>query len=140
MSYQTVVLSTFEEYLANTDEGEADVAERIAIRNATLHAFPFSVVLQVAYAEMDYANRWAWQQFGPRDGECFAVRRGLRPSEYPMCHDPEPHVHRGTWCCHWHIKTDYDFGYCEWYFSNSTDKDRFLSFAPTINWGENHPN
>ncbi len=139
MTYQTVVLSTLEEYLANTDETEEDRCEQIAFRNATLSEFPYSVMLEVAFSEMDYASRWAWQQFGPRHGECFDVRRGSKPSEYPMCKDPEPHSHQGTWCCHWYVKTDYDFGICEWFFSNSNDRDRFLVFAPTINWGENFP-
>ena len=139
MSYRTVVLSSIEEYLPNTEETDEGMAEQRACRNATLNAFPYSVVLQVAYPEMDYANRWAWQQFGPRHGECFDVRRGSKPSEYPMCNDPEPHAHQGTWCCWWHMKTDYDFGFCEWYFSNSTDRDRFLAFVPAISWGENYP-
>jgi hypothetical protein len=139
MSHQTALLSSFKEYLANTDETKEELTEQLAVRDATLRAFPFGVILQVAYPEIDYANRWAWQQFGPRDGECFDVRRGSRPSEYPVCDDPEPHVHEGTWSCHWLVKTDYDFGFCEWFFSSSVDKDRFLAFAPTINWGENFP-
>lgn len=139
MSHQTALLSSFEEYLANTDETKEELAEHLAVREATLRKFPFSVILQVAYPEIDFANRWAWLQFGPRDGECFDVRRGSKPSEYPMCNDPDPHDHQGTWCCHWLVKTDYDFGFCEWYFSNPTDRDRFLAFVPTINWGENFP-
>ena len=73
MSHQTVLRSSFEEYLANTDETKEELAEQLAVRDATLRAFPFSVILQVAYPEIDYANRWTWQQFGPRDGECFDV-------------------------------------------------------------------
>jgi len=139
MTYQTVVISSLEQYLANTDETEEDLREQIAIRDAIQIAFPFSVMLEVVTSEVDYANRWAWQQFGPRHGEFFDVRRGLRPSEYPMCDNPEPHFHQGSWCCHWYVKTDYDFGFCEWLFANSTDRDRFLAFAPSINWGENYP-
>jgi len=140
MSHQTALLSSFEEYLANTDETNEELTEQLAVRDATLGAFPFGVILRVAYPEIDYANRWASQQFGPRDGECFDVRRGSKPSEYPVCDDPEPHDHQGTWCCcQLPVKTDYDFGFCEWYFSNPTDRDRFLAFAPTINWGENFP-
>ena len=45
MSHQTVVLSSFEEYLANTDETEEELADQIAFRNATLSTFPFSVIL-----------------------------------------------------------------------------------------------
>ncbi|WP_339613167.1 hypothetical protein [uncultured Rubinisphaera sp.] len=59
MAYQTVVLSNLEEYLANTDETEEDLREQIAFRNASLCAFPYSVMLEVAFSEMDYANRWA---------------------------------------------------------------------------------
>ena len=139
LTFQTVVVSSLEQYLANTDETEDERSEQIAFRNATLHEFPYAVMLEVAFPEMDYANRWAWQHFGPRHGECFEVRTGLRPSEYPMCPLEEPHEHKGTWCCQWFVKTDYDFGFCEWYFSNASDKDHFLEFAPSINWGENYP-
>jgi hypothetical protein len=81
MSHQTALLSSFEEYLANTDETKEELTEQLAVRDATLRAFPFGVILQVAYPEIDYANRWAWQQFGPRDGKCFDVRFGSKPSD-----------------------------------------------------------
>ncbi len=42
MSHQTVIVSSFEEYLANTDETEEELAEKIAIRNNTLCEFPLA--------------------------------------------------------------------------------------------------
>ena len=99
-----------------------------------LTMFPFAVMLQVAYPEMDYANRWCWQQFGPAHGECWQ-----HCSEYPVCDLPHPHAHVGQWMTHWYVKTDYDFGFNEWYFIREADRDRFLEFVPHVNWGEKFP-
>jgi hypothetical protein len=40
----------------------------------------------------------------------------------------------------WHflVKTDYDFGFCEWYFSERSDRDCFLASVAEINWGEKY--
>lgn len=108
----------------------ADIAER----NARMAAFPFSVMLQVAYPEMDFANRWCWHQFGPAHGECQQYQ-----SEYPACRQTGPHIHSGKWATYWHEKTDYNFGFHEWYFASESDRDRFLEFVPELNWGENYP-
>ncbi len=34
--------------------------------------------------------------------------------------------------------TDYDFGFCEWYFSEQSDRDGFLASMGEINWGEKY--
>jgi hypothetical protein len=82
----------------------------------------------------DFANRWCWQNFGPCDGECTQ-----RYSEYRVCDRSEPHSHVGKWTSHWFVKTDYDFGYNEWYFAENVDRDRFLANVDKINWGEHFP-
>lgn len=37
---------------------------------------------------------------------------------------------------YWLAKTDYDFGFNEWYFKRHADLNRFLEFIPHITWGE----
>jgi hypothetical protein len=136
MTHRTVVLSDFESYLAykyrsmSLEAGEAEVQDR----QRRLVAFPHAVILQVAYPELDFANRWCWQQFGPAHGECLESY-----SEYPACNLPHPHNHEGKWFTNWLEKTDYDFGYNEWCFSRREEKNRFLEFVPQINWGERYP-
>jgi len=69
MSYRTVEVSTFDEYLASEgDSFEVRAAEEVDRRDR-LSRFPYSVVLKVSYPELDFANRWCWQNFGPSDGE-----------------------------------------------------------------------
>lgn len=96
--------------------------------------FPYDVVLQLAYPQVDFANRWCWQQFGPAHGECLEYS-----SEYPACLEKEKHRHEGRWLTHWLAKTDYDFGFNEWRFVQQADRDKFLAFVPHITWGENFP-
>jgi len=129
MTYQTAVLSSFEEYLAVDDD---PLEERD--RNSRLLRFPFSIMLKVSFAELDFANRWCWQQFGPGDGECMQ-----RESEYRACDVSEPHSHVGTWTSHWFVKTEYNFGFNEWYFAECVARDRFLAHVEALNWGEHYP-
>jgi hypothetical protein len=139
MVYRTVVVSTYDEYLTSeypetsadeTRAREADLEER----RTRLAIFPNAVVLQVAYPEMDFANRWCWQQFGPADGDCHEAS-----SEYPACDLRTEHRHVGTWRTCWLAKTDYNFGFNEWCFADHQGRDRFVQFIPQINWGESYP-
>ncbi len=139
MTYRTAIHSTFEDYLVSTDETQQELEEQQSARHETLSNFPFSVMLQVAYPELDFVNRWCWQSFGPHQGECFQIRSGYKSSEYPACDLALPHSHIGTWRHRWLVKTDYDFGFCEWYFSNKADHVKFLAFVPSIHWGEKYP-
>ena len=139
MTVQTWGRDDFEGYLdfeypLERHGSAAARADETRNRNTRMASFPHSVLLRVAFAEMDFANRWCWQQFGPSDGQC------LQPySEYPACSMSGKHEHRGTWMSHWLAKTDYNFGYNEWHFSNLADRDRFVEYLPQVNWGENFP-
>lgn len=139
MTHRTAVLTSYGDYLASEyPDPSAEVASSrtadLLEREARLATHPYSVVLQVAYPEMDYANRWCWQQFGPASGECQQAH-----SEYSACPLRTAHTHEGRWLTYWLAKTDYDFGFNEWCFSSSTDRDAFLEFFPSVNWGENYP-
>ncbi|WP_442485513.1 hypothetical protein [Aeoliella sp. SH292] len=134
MSHQTVEASSFEEYLASDDDSLEDRAAQEVDRNERLSRFPYSVMLKVAFPERDFANRWCWQHFGPCDGECTQ-----QYSEYRACHRNESHSHVGNWTSHWFVKTDYNFGFSEWYFAESVDRDRFVANVDSVNWGEHFP-
>jgi hypothetical protein len=133
MSHRTVTLSSFEEYLSSEGYSPDVRADEERERNERLSRFPYTVTLQVSFPELDYANRWCWQRFGPSDGDCLQ-----RQSDYPACSVPEPHSHTGKWMWCFLIKTDYDFGFCEWYFSEQSDRDCFLASVGEINWGEKY--
>ncbi len=134
MTHQTAVLSTFDAYCKTGGDDAAEQLAHQAEREQTLLRFPNAVMLELAFAELDYANRWCWQQFGPCDGECTQEY-----SDYRVCNTASPHTHEGTWTNRWFAKTDYNFGFNEWYFSTVSDRDRFIEFVPLINWGENFP-
>ncbi|MGL6076356.1 MAG: hypothetical protein ACRC8S_19560 [Fimbriiglobus sp.] len=129
MSFRTVVIARFEDYLAT---GE-DSPEQQGDRQQRLSRFPYTVILKLSYPELDFANRWCWQQFGPRDGYCTQ-----RSSEYPACDLQKQHSHAGEWTTHFFVKTDYNFGFNEWYFARSEDRDQFLANVPDIHWGEKY--
>jgi hypothetical protein len=78
MSYRTVVLSTFEEYRNCSEDSPQECAEEERDRQERLVRFAYAVMLQVSFPELDFANRWCWQRFGPSDGEC--TLRALRIS------------------------------------------------------------
>jgi hypothetical protein len=136
MTLRTVRLSDYEAYVDSVSPADAVEARAAgaAERRARMVGFPFAVMLQVSYPELDFANRWCWHQFGPAHGECDQAY-----SEYPACDQPGPHCHLGRWMTYWHEKTDYDFEFNEWYFAREADRDRFLEFVPDLNWGEHYP-
>jgi hypothetical protein len=133
------MLADFETFLNevypadNANSATARTSE-IEERKTRLAAFPYSVILQLSYPQMDFATRWCWQQFGPARGEC-----EQSSSEYPACHDKSRHVHDGGWSTYWLAKTDYNFGFNEWLFVQQADRDKFLAFVPNITWGEKFP-
>jgi len=133
MSFRTVELSSFEEYLRECYPETGNSLEE-EDRDARLSRFPHVVMLKVAFPELDFANRWCWQQFGPYHGECQESY-----SEYRTCRLAEPHSHHGTWAYYFFEKIDYDFGFCEWYFTNRGHFERFLANVENINWGESYP-
>lgn len=134
MTYRTVILSDFESYLANEHTGLQEFQSERREREARLENFPHTVLLQLAFAEFDFANRWCWQRFGPAEGLCLQA-----DSEYPACTQAGPHSHDGRWMFEWLGKTDYNFGFNEWYFRESSERDQFLDFVPMICWGEKYP-
>ena len=133
MSHRTTTVSSFEEYLASQDYPPEVQSEVELERKDRLTRFPYEVTLQVSFAELDFANRWCWQHFGPGDGECFQRR-----SDYSVCCISESHSHAGKWMWYWLAKTNYNFGFCEWYFSDQADRDCFLAHVAEINWGEKY--
>ncbi len=134
MTHRTVEPSSIEEYLASEDDSLEDRSAQELDRNARLSRFPHSVMLKVSFPELDFANRWCWQNFGPSDGECTQ-----RYSEYRVCNLSMPHSPAGTWMSHFFAKTDYDFGFNEWYFAEIVDRDWFVANVEKINWGEHFP-
>ncbi|TWU06883.1 hypothetical protein CA54_52850 [Symmachiella macrocystis] len=134
MIYRTAILSTFDAYLETGGDTAEEQADQQRERQEIVRDFPFAVMLELAFPELDFANRWCWKKFGPANGEC-----SQRYSEYPACTIDLPHCHVGAWAEHWFVKTDYDFGFNEWYFSQPADYEAFLRFVPSIDWGENYP-
>lgn len=134
MSYRTVEASSIEEYLASDDDSPEYRADQEVDRGKRLSRFPHGVMLKVSFAEIDFANRWCWQNFGPCDGECLQ-----QYSEYRVCDRNEPHSHLGKWSSYFYVKTEYNFGFNEWYFAEIADRDRFIANVNNIDWGENYP-
>ncbi len=130
MTYRTVILSSFEK-LRNFEPGKNDDYSE---RERRLQSFPFAVMLQMSFPEIDYTTRLCWQKFGSAHGECTQ-----HYSEYPVCKITDEHCHIGRWAKEFFVKTEYDFGFCEWYFAMQTDYEEFGRCIPEINWGEKFP-
>lgn len=93
--------------------------------------YPHSIILALFYPQMDFADRWCWQQFGSPQGVC-----SDRYSEYPSCTETGEHQHTGKWQTHWWGKVGYDFGYNEYFFAQQADYEAFCAFIPQICFGE----
>jgi hypothetical protein len=138
MTHRTEKLSSYNEYLdevyplgahGSAEDRVLDERER----EPFTRRFPYTVVLKVSYPELDVSNRWCWKQFGPADGDCLDTQ-----SEFRSCEQLLSHSHVGGWCWRWLAKTDYDFGYNEWYFESAEHRAAFLRFVPEITCGEKY--
>lgn len=128
------ILSSYDEYLAldyvpSEDKNDVDLE-----RAERLSRFPYSVMLQLVFPEIDFVNRWCWKNLGASYGECLQSH-----SHYRVCEIEQPHCHYGNWTDKFLEKTDYDFGFNEWYFISESDQKAFLEFVPMITWGEKFP-
>jgi hypothetical protein len=122
-----------------------------------LAQFPYGTVVECDFPEWDVANRWCWQNFGPRHGECWGhveyatcplvlptehvVKIQVRGKEYELKRysSVPKHNHVGIWTTHWFGKTEYDHGFGEFCFCNEDHKAKFLEYVPHVDWGENFP-
>ncbi len=134
MTCKTAILSHFDCYFACDDDTLEERSEQQSLREVRLLHFPYAAMLQVAFPEIDFVNRWCWMTFGSRNGDC-----NEKYSEYRVCNLDEPHSHSGVWTDYWFVKTDYDFGFNEWYFASEADYNLFLQNVENFNWGEHYP-
>ena len=134
MTLQTARQSSIDAYLAYESDAQDERNEQRRLRDQRLLRFPHAMMLEVAFPELDCVNRWCWTNFGPRDGDC-----AQKYSEYRVCDIDVPHSHAGVWTDYWFTKTDYNFGFNEWYFADRLHYDQFVKNIPNINWGENYP-
>lgn len=124
--------------------------------------FPFTVIVEGSWPELDNAERWLWENIGPRHGKCHD-----QYSEYPGCplvrateyvetgsykdkegkehfwedkryKEVEEHEHEGSWVVLGLGKTGYDYGNAEFYFKNEADRDAFVTAVPAIGFGERY--
>ena len=130
---RTLEISSFDAYLSKGSNPIEYASTDVESRVERMKRFPFAVMLKVSYPELDFASRRCWNSFGPCDGTCVQSH-----SEYRVCFNDSSHSHLGTWASHWFEKTTYDFGFNEWYFASSEDRDLFLAALGEINWGENY--
>ena len=135
MTHRTAILSDIEAYLDYEAFTPEVRAEEIADRNSRLLLFPNAVLLQVAYPELDFANRWCWNQFGPADGECTQ-----KDSYYRICEVDQPHSHSGSWMTHWLAKTDYDLDSMNGTLQSATITIASLRFYLNLTGARNFPN
>jgi len=148
---KSMKISNLDEYLQI--EPLDDPAERDQLHVRFLHG----VVVECDFPEWDVANRWCWQNCGPRHGECssqpqYATCPVILPTEriektnwggqqleLKRYSSVPVHHHVGIWTTYWFGKTDYDHGFGEFCFSNENDLAKFLEFVPQVDWGENYP-
>lgn len=143
-------ISTRAEYLQIEPSDDVDVEESHTL-------FPHHVVVECDLPEWNVAIRWCWNNFGPRDGECWSQleyatcpiilktehteKMVVRGKEYEIKRylNVDAHHHVGSWTTNWFGKTDYDHGFGEFCFSSEQDRAKFLEYVPQVDWGENFP-
>lgn len=128
MDFNAVIHTDFDAFLYASGESVLELQRLEREREKIRGRFPFAVMLEASYDNQDVANRWCYQNFGPRFGECIE-----KYSRHPNCDIDVPHSHSGIWTSEWYEKMDYDYGFNEWYFSSQENSDQFIQFVHTMN-------
>ncbi len=132
-------LSNFENFLRDdlligNQCREEYLKSKINERNVILSDFPYSIVLKTSYSQIDFAEWLLWQLFGDMNGIC-----NQNSSDIPACKIKNKHQHKGNWTNLWLAKTDYDYGFNEWFFKSKKDCKIFINILPLLKqmkgWG-----
>ncbi len=157
VDFSPMRLGTLEEYVGGSFLDRASALNDTLASEEIYDHFPFSVIIEADYPEWDVAERWCWQTFGPRHGECnwgsdypacpiilaaekilTTVVRAGQEYKYMTYSNPVEHSHSGPWTAYWFGKTSYDHGFGAFCFSNENDKNRFIAHVPEVNLGEKY--
>jgi hypothetical protein len=129
MTHSSLIISSFEKYMESEDDSPEERADQNEERVKRLAQFRHALMLECHFVDMDRADQWCWQHFGPRHGDCNQAY-----SKFRVCDLESPHCHFGKWTTHWFVKTDYDFGFNEWYFRDAPDRESFREFVSRKIW------
>ena len=135
MAQKYITRSSFEAYEKryNSLSTDSDHGKTVSLKRATILAkFPFSIMTLTAIDDIDFANFWLWNKFGPCNGSCHQSTSAFKACDVHVYHD-----HVGSWCCHFFAKTGYDFGFNEWYFDNKPSLILFKKFITKFNKDKN---
>ncbi len=108
--------------------------------------FPHVVTVVGHHEEHDECVYWLWMNVGPKDGPCcqqYSVkpacttclafrpeRRGSDGDVYWECTDDIPeHESEGEWRYVYIHKTGYDYGYCDYGFTDPVAAERFRAWV-----------
>lgn len=136
-----MLISTLEHYLktyCSRSDLIFDDKEKEHERIRIIEAFSHTVVIEAAYEEFDHVELWCWKKFGPSDGLCRDAYNYVHACPVvlaaPSIKDVRyaRHEHVGMWCKLWLGKTDYDYGFSQFCFKNSDDKNAFLEAITEI--------
>jgi hypothetical protein len=115
-------LTINEEYIS--ERGQPYCHEKI---EEAKKLFPYTSTIKWGYSDMDVGHCWCWQTFGPKHGKCEEDCGGERLFlNCPFSGLVKAyHSHVGVWTSVWFGKTDYDFGYEQFFFKHKVDRDMF---------------
>ena len=95
------------EALVDAYEGDEDWETEYQIeREELIVRYPYSVVVEGAFLEYNSLKHWTDEQFGPENSP--------------------------VWTSLWYGKTDYDYGYREYFFSRQADLQLLIQHIPLV--------
>ncbi len=109
--------------------------------------FPHTTLVSWIYQDMDVAEDWCCETFGPpliidhiqedllrETAEIFGSPINIEHIKYETsitCREKRSTNASGKWATLWLGKTDYDFGYQQFFFKDPADKEAFENFLKT---------
>jgi len=123
-----MIVNTFERCVEAYRSFNAWDAEYDLMRRQFLASLPNSVIVEGEYSELDMAVNWCLTNIGQPDitSTWKCVAQGAGESQEIAG------LQNGQWANQWFYKTDYDYGFMEFYFRSPADPARFVEAVPSF--------
>jgi len=116
-----IKISNLSAYLDEYDETLAYLIDVLKARESRRCDFPHTLMALLGYDLMDMAKQWCQDQWGP-GGDTYEDRP-YQPQENQAF----------LWLTCWMMKTEYDYGFCEWYFREPSHLEQFVAHIQSCN-------
>ena len=122
-------ISTYENcFTSYTDNWSGWQSNFDVERKNSFLMFPYSVIIEGSFSDIDIAEAWCLKQVGKVDitSDMFFLKN------YAGKLEEIKRTKNGLWKIYFYGKTSYDYGFCEFFFREKIDLEKFQKAVPNF--------